>query len=768
MPSCRNQQIDLSVANAMISEAYSNGREIMSEYESKQLLASYDIPVCKTLIAKTADDAALLADEMGYPVVVKIHSEIITHKSNVGGVVLNLQDRQSVIDAFVSIKANVERLYGSEGDHFLGVTVQQMISLKGFEVIIGAHIDATFGPVILFGTGGTLVEVYKDTAIATPPLQQESALRLIQKTKIYNALKGFRGMPACNMEELVSILVKFSELIQNHPEIQEIEINPLIVSHDQIVSLDCRVLLFPKGEARSSTLVEKPLHKIDSLLEPKSAIIAGASSKNSLNPCSVILSNLINFGIEKSNLYCLHPSESSIQGVSAFPSLDAITSSRDNKPVDLLVIGVPAKSAGILVEQAIDSYVAHSILVISAGFAETEAGKELSDRLQSKLMSNKNMETRPVLNGPNTVGCIRRVENSELSTVFVPRWKSSSTTDGLSNIALICQSGGLMISRLSNMAHRLSPSFAATVGNQMDLSVTDFLEHLLPHPDAQVFSLYIEGLNDGDGKRLMELITEARKLNKFVVVYKAGRSKQGQDAAKGHTASMAGDYNMFKNLIRSVGGIVVNNLSEFERVSMLLCCWTRTGALSKLIERQQSIVSVGALSNAGFEKCAIADHLFSEDFQGIQLCKWSEASIVNISAAFNKFKLSEVIDIGDVIDVTPMLNDEGNELVVRAMMQDPQLDVLLYATVPETLALNTLAKAPSHNEDCEADDAILARLVRLNREFSEKLMVLSIESGERYEAFRVAAFRQGLACFAYADEAARAVELVLASLFNYQ
>ncbi|KAL0212003.1 hypothetical protein RCL1_005629 [Eukaryota sp. TZLM3-RCL] len=243
-------EVDRNAAQAMIDEAYANKREIMSEYESKQLLAAYGIPVCKTVIAKTAEEAGRVADEMGYPVVVKIHSEIITHKSNVGGVLLNLKNAEEVKTGFNNIKANVERLYGSEGDHFLGVTVQQMISLKGFEVIIGSNIDPTVGPVILFGSGGVMVEVYRDTAMTLPPVSLNLAKQLMQKTKIYHALEGFRGQPPCDVDALAKILVRFSELVVNHKEIAEIDINPLIVSHEGIISLDARVLLHPVDKPR--------------------------------------------------------------------------------------------------------------------------------------------------------------------------------------------------------------------------------------------------------------------------------------------------------------------------------------------------------------------------------------------------------------------------------------------------------------------------------------------------------------------------------------
>ncbi|KAL0229537.1 hypothetical protein GEMRC1_014154 [Eukaryota sp. GEM-RC1] len=251
---------DKKVAVEMIAEAYRNKREIMSEYESKALLAAYGIPVCKTVIATTADEAAKAAEDMGYPVVVKIHSEIVTHKSDVGGVRLNIRSADEVRECFETIKNNVQKIYGSEGEHFLGVTVQQMISLKGYEVIIGASVDPLVGPIIVFGSGGTLVEVYRDTALTMPPVTNSLARQLMQKTKIYTALQGVRGEKSVDLEKMDDILVRFSQLITNHPEIAELDINPLIASADGIVALDARVLLHPHDKPQSE--IAKPIDGI--------------------------------------------------------------------------------------------------------------------------------------------------------------------------------------------------------------------------------------------------------------------------------------------------------------------------------------------------------------------------------------------------------------------------------------------------------------------------------------------------------------------------
>jgi acetyltransferase len=203
------------------------------------LLDAYGIPTVPTEVATAAEDAIRAANAFGYPVVVKLHSETITHKSDVGGVRLNLRDESAVRDAFHAIRKAV-----NEPD-FLGVTVQPMVRLDGYELILGAIADPQFGPVLLFGGGGVLVEVYKDRAIGLPPLTPNLARRLMEETTIFRALQGIRGRKPVDLKALEQILVAFSSLVVEQPWIKEIDINPLLASPERLVALDARVILYP-------------------------------------------------------------------------------------------------------------------------------------------------------------------------------------------------------------------------------------------------------------------------------------------------------------------------------------------------------------------------------------------------------------------------------------------------------------------------------------------------------------------------------------------
>ena len=225
----------------LIEGIRAKGRTLLTEAESKKLLSIYGIPTVATEIATTADQAAEAAGRIGYPVVLKLHSETITHKTDVGGVQLNLLSEVAVRTAYAKIQESVTRAAGAE--HFLGVTVQPMVRPEGYELILGSSIDSQFGPVLLFGSGGQLVEVYKDRALGLPPLNTTLAHRLMERTKIFAAFAGIRGRKPVDLVELEKLLVRFSYLVTEQKWIKEIDINPLLASGDGLLALDARVVL---------------------------------------------------------------------------------------------------------------------------------------------------------------------------------------------------------------------------------------------------------------------------------------------------------------------------------------------------------------------------------------------------------------------------------------------------------------------------------------------------------------------------------------------
>jgi acetyltransferase len=227
---------------AIFNNVIKENRYLLDEVESKKILKAYDIPIVDTFLAKTKEEAVEYAKKIQFPVVLKIYSKKITHKKEVGGVKLNLKSPEDVERAYDEIYNSLKKL--NMKNEFSGVTIQKMINLEGFELILGSMVDKEFGPTILFGSGGSLVEVYKDKVVALSPLNKNLANNMIKDTKIYNALKKME----INLDNIQNILVKLSELTLDFPIIKELDINPLLATKDKVIALDARCVLYNKNE----------------------------------------------------------------------------------------------------------------------------------------------------------------------------------------------------------------------------------------------------------------------------------------------------------------------------------------------------------------------------------------------------------------------------------------------------------------------------------------------------------------------------------------
>jgi acetyltransferase len=241
VPPGGGKDADRGSVEGILSAARGKGRTVLTEAESKEVLRAYGIPVLPSVVASDPESAARAARGLGFPVAVKLHSETLTHKTDVGGVKLGLQDEAAVREAFRSIRDSVAAKAGAV--HFGGVNVQPMARIEGHELILGSSIDPQFGPVLLFGTGGSLVEVYRDRSLGLPPLNSSLARRMVEKTRIHAALLGARGREPVDMEALEEVMVRFSQLVVEQPWIREIDVNPLLASGKGLLALDSRVLL---------------------------------------------------------------------------------------------------------------------------------------------------------------------------------------------------------------------------------------------------------------------------------------------------------------------------------------------------------------------------------------------------------------------------------------------------------------------------------------------------------------------------------------------
>ncbi len=245
----------------IIQNALSQDRTLLYESEAKQILELYGIQTTSPQLAKNADEAVQLSEKIGYPVVMKIHSPQITHKSDAGGVSLNLDCEKSVRDAFKTMMKTVKK--NVPDATIEGVTMQKMVINKGGEFILGSKKDPVFGSIVLFGLGGIFTELFKDRAIGFPPLNQVLAQRILEKTKAYQLLKGYRHIPPANMKAVEATMINFSQLIEDHPEISELDINPLIPQDDDMIAVDARIVIDKHPEEKPHMIISKyPSHYI--------------------------------------------------------------------------------------------------------------------------------------------------------------------------------------------------------------------------------------------------------------------------------------------------------------------------------------------------------------------------------------------------------------------------------------------------------------------------------------------------------------------------
>jgi len=314
-----------------------------------------------------------------------------------------------------------------------------------------------------------------------------------------------------------------------------------------------------------------------------------------------------------------------------------------------------------------------------------------------------------------------------------------------------------MITRISDLADVISPSVAVSVGNQMDLSVVDFFEFLIDDKNIDCYGLYIEGLKPGEGLHLMKLLDRARSLGKHTVLYKSGRTKEGADAAKGHTAAMAGDYGMFSSFTRIAGALVAERSDDFESLMML---GVDLKNISHLLGKDK--IGVAALSNAGFEKCAMADN-FSEHSRGrTKIAAISDSTRKKLSDILSSIGVSGLIDQSDILDLSPMTGDEAFENICRTMLSDPAVDIALFSLVPETVTLNACDKGDGGSDGFRSPGSIISRFISMKKD-CQKPFAVSISSGWKYDAAAAALKEAGIPTFRNADIASRILAQFLAA-----
>ena len=493
----------------MFHQAVQDNRSYLMEHESKEILEGIGIPTTGFLLARSEDEALAICDKVGFPVALKIVSPDIVHKTDAGGVRLNLGDTKEVRRAYRYM------LETFKYRHIEGVAVQRMAP-SGIEAIIGVVRDPGFGPLIMFGLGGVFVEVLRDVSFRILPISEKDAADMIEEIRGSNILKGYRG-PAVDLEALKQVLLKISRLVVENPEISELDINPLFLYPEGCVVVDAR--MFVSEPSQYQTDMSRSTENLHDFFYPKSIAVIGASDTKGKLGYNVFR-NLLNHNFP-GRLYPVNPTKNTVMGISAFKSIQDVPGS-----VDLAIVIVPANS----VESAIVDCCAKGVryvVVETAGFAESgENGRQTQARIE-KYIHQHGLR----LLGPNCSGVINTHHNMVQSIGLLDDLKKG-------NVGLVAQAGVYAAGILTGLSNVLDFGIVATIGNKVDINETDILEYLSNDNHISVIMMYMEDIRSG--KRFVDVATRA-VIRKPVIVLKSGRTEAGKKAVTSHTASLAGD-----------------------------------------------------------------------------------------------------------------------------------------------------------------------------------------------------------------------------------
>ena len=515
-------------------------KRMLSEFESYDLLKQYGVPVPDHVVVKTAAEAGKAAEKIGFPVVMKIYSPQIVHKSDAGGVIVSIPSKSAAEEAFEKIVKSA-KAYNPEAE-IKGVIVEQQAA-PGLELIIGGKTDPAFGKVLTFGMGGTLVELMRDVTLRILPITEETIREMIQEIHGYPMIKGYRGTKPRDEEALVQIMWAVNCFFAENTHVVEFDINPIRLYESGACIVDARI--FVDDEVVEKVAKERPFVPIE-YFTPRSIAVIGASSEPKKMGYAV-MHNLLHF---PGQLYPVNNKRPEVQGLKAYASILDIPN-----PVDMAVITVPAKHVPSVIEECGQKGVSMAV-IITAGFKETgEGGKALEDRI---LAIAKGYGTRIV--GPNCLGLI--IPPKGIDTTYV----HESPKPG--NIAFISQSGAIVNTVVDwSIKHDIGFSAVVSVGNQADLNFIDFLRFVERDPKTKGIILYIEEIQDG--KTFMKVAGEVAR-TKPIVAIKSGSSEKGQAAASSHTGSLSGSYDVYMEAFRNAGVIPVHTLTGTFQVAEML------------------------------------------------------------------------------------------------------------------------------------------------------------------------------------------------------
>jgi len=516
-------RMPVAECRAIFEQAIRENRTYLMEHECKEILENMGIATTGFLVAGSEDEAVEMSNKLGYPVVLKIVSPDVVHKTDSGGVKLNLAGEDAVRQAY---RAMVDTF---KYQHIIGIAVQKMAA-PGVEAIVGVTRDPSFGPVLMFGLGGIFVEVLKDVTFRVLPVTAQDIDEMIREIKGYPLLKGYRGK-AVDIDALKALLLKISDFIMAFPEVRELDLNPVFLYPSGNVAVDARMFVSTVPEKTSAARTGSAIEEIRKLFYPESIAVIGATSAEGKLGYNVFR-NLL-FHKFSGKLYPINPKSDEVQGVKAYRNITEVPG-----PVDLAIVLVPAAAAIAAIEDCCRKGV-KIIVVETAGFAETgEDGKAAQERIREIIRAHGCR-----LLGPNCSGVI----NTHVGNV-----QSIGLVDelGKGNIGMTAQAGVYAAGILTGLRHVMDFGIVATIGNKMDISETDILEYLGSDDHIDVVAMYMEDVKSG--RRFIDVASEVTK-KKPVIALKGGRTAAGTKVVSSHTASLAGNDEINSAAFRQSG-----------------------------------------------------------------------------------------------------------------------------------------------------------------------------------------------------------------------
>jgi len=729
--------------------AYEEGRRPLYEHEIYmlvELLGAISPPRYVFVPKDSLLSHEALEHFPGERVVLKLVSQDVTHKSDAGGVVFVPKD-------YDAVRREMERMVGrhTATSRVAGTLVVECVERAGSgfgqELFVGVRATREFGPVIAAGLGGVDTEylaakMRPGIAVAKACATDTSAeefLELFKQTAAYDFLAGqARGHHRIVSDgELLRCFRAFISLARHFctdrgaegPDVAELEVNPFAFRQQRMVPLDGRGRL---GTAAKRPL-PRPIEKVHRLLEPRAIAVLGVSS-TAMNFGRIILNNIKQCGFDTKHLHVIKENEKKIDGIACVPTVKDLP-----EFVDMLVIAAPATSMPQITRDVVASGKVGAAITIPGGLGETEGSEEIEKQIRLAIATGREQKDGgPVFLGPNCMGIQSRP--GRYDTFFIPQSKLDTRWSAPARrVALVSQSGAFIVSRLSNL-ETLDPALTISLGNQIDLSLADLVQAVGVRNDIDVIGVYAEGFTNLDGLDFVRAVRRVTTAGKTVVFYKAGRTPSGRSAAAGHTASVAGDYDVCTAAAANAGALVVETFKEFEQLVDLA-----TALHSKPVHG----LRLGAMSNAGFETVGMADCTIGADYH-VEMAMLPDACKQQLGKVLAAHKLDKLVNARNPLDLTPMATDEAYEDAARVILESPEVDALVLSFVPLTPAMLTTP------DEIGKPGSLVARLPKLFAA-ATKPIVVNIDSGPLYEAMVRALRAAGVPVFRSADQAVRAL-----------